>query len=181
MRPGRGRGSVGAARPVGPPRGPGVRRRRPIALPAAAVCFLLAGCSPIVSLTPAPQATAVACAGVIVRLPGQLGTAKKRETDAQATAAWGEPVTVTLRCGVTGVAPSSQCTTFDGVDWKVQGVASGRPKQFVLTTYGRVPAVQVVLDPSANAQVVMPAVSDAVAAAIPHASVHCTVQGGSAP
>jgi Protein of unknown function (DUF3515) len=155
--------------------------RRALALPAAAACLVLAGCSPIVSITPAPQATAVACAGVIVRLPDQLGTAKKRETDAQATAAWGEPVTVSLRCGVTGVPPSSQCTTFEHVDWKVRGVQRGRPKQYVLTTYGRTPAVQVVLDPSANAQVVMPAISDAVAAAIPHATAHCTIQGDTGP
>jgi uncharacterized protein YceK len=158
------------------------RARRTLALPAALVCLLLAGCSPIVTLTPAPQATAVACAGVIVRLPDQVGTAKKRETDAQGTAAWGEPVTVSLRCGVTGSAPSSQCVTFDEVDWKVASVPADEPKQYVLTTFGRTPVVQVVLDARlAPSDQVMPAISDAVSAAIPRTSARCTIQGDSSP
>jgi hypothetical protein len=90
-------------------------------------------------------------------------------------------VTVALRCGVGAAPPSSQCTTFNGVDWKVEGVQTGRPKQYVLTTYGRTPAVQVVLAPAANAQLVMPPISDAVASAIPHAAKRCTVQGGPIP
>ena len=154
--------------------------RRALALPAAAACLLLAGCSPIVTLTPAPEATAVGCAGVIVRLPDRVGTAQKRETDSQGTAAWGEPVTVSLRCGVTGAGPSSQCVTFEKVDWKVASVPADRPKQYVLTTFGRTPAVQVVLDARlAPSDQVMPPISDAVAAAIAHSSARCTVQGGS--
>jgi hypothetical protein len=156
--------------------------RRALALPAVAACVLLAGCSPIVTLTPAPQATAVACAGVVVRLPGRILTEDKRETDAQGTAAWGEPVRISLRCGVTTTPPSSQCVTFDEVDWKVQSArsADGR-QQYVLTTYGRTPAVQVVLDAGLPSDQVMPLISDAVSTAIPRASLKCTVQGDSGP
>jgi hypothetical protein len=156
--------------------------RRALALPAVAGCLLLAGCSPIVTMTPAaPQATSPACAGVIVRLPGQLLADAKRETDTQGTAAWGEPVRISLRCGVTATAPSSQCVTFDKVDWKVRSVPAGRPEQYVLTTYGRSPAVQVVLDAGLPSDQVMPAISDAVSAAIPRASAHCTIQGQPLP
>jgi hypothetical protein len=156
--------------------------RPALALPAVAACVLLAGCSPTVSLTPAPRATAVACAGVVVRLPDRILTDDKRETDAQGTAAWGEPVRISLRCGVTATPPSSQCVTFDQVDWKVQSArgANGR-QQYVLTTYGRTPAVQVVLDAGLPSDQVMPPISDAVAAAIPRTPLRCTVQGGSSP
>jgi hypothetical protein len=150
-------------------------------VPAAAACLLLAGCSPTVTLPPAPEATAVGCAGVVVRLPDHLLTDQKRETDAQGTAAWGEPVRISLRCGVTGTPPSSQCVTFEGVDWKVQPVPAARPKQYVLTTFGRSPAVQVVFDAGLPSDQVMPPISDAVAGAIPHASARCTVPSGGAP
>jgi hypothetical protein len=154
---------------------------RTLALVAPAVPLLLTGCSPIVSLTPAPQATAVACAGVVVRLPDQLLTERKRETDAQATAAWGEPVRVSLRCGVASTPPSSQCVSFDEVDWKVQSTRAGSKQQYVLTTYGRSPVVQVVLDAGLPSDQVMPPISDAIAAAIPKATLHCTIQGDVTP
>jgi hypothetical protein len=157
-------------------------------LPAALACLLLAGCSPIVTLTPAPQATAVGCAGVIVRLPDRIAVRvadrvlaeDKRETDAQGTAAWGEPVRISLRCGVTATAPSSQCVTFDTVDWKVRSTRStAGTQQYALTTYGRSPAVQVVFDAGLPSDQVMPPISDAISAAIPRASARCTAQGGS--
>jgi len=156
--------------------------RRAFALPAVAACLLLAGCSPIVTMTPpAPQATSPACAGVVVRLPAQILTDAKRETDTQGTAAWGEPVRISLRCGVTATAPSSQCVTFDKVDWKVRSVPADRPKQYVLTTYGRTPAVQVVLDAGLPSDQAMPPISDAVSAAIPRAAARCTIQGQPLP
>lgn len=156
--------------------------RRALALPAVVACLLLAGCSPIVTMTPAaPKATAPACAGVIVRLPNQILTDVKRETDTQGTAAWGEPVRVSLRCGVTATAPSSQCVTFNDVDWKVRSIPADRPKQYVLTTYGRSPAVQVVLDAGLPSDQVMPPISDAVAGAVPRATAHCTIQGAPLP
>jgi hypothetical protein len=164
--------------------------RRRLALPAVvAAALLLSGCSPIVTLTPAPQATAVACAGVVVRLPGSIDiTASgrtialdKRETDAQGTAAWGEPARVTLRCGVTATPPSNQCVTFERVDWKVQSTRISGGQRYVLTTYGRTPAVQVVLDAGLPSDQVMPPISDAVQAAVPRQSVRCTVAGRATP
>ena len=155
----------------------GTVSRVPLLLAAATGCAVLAGCTPIVSLTAAPRATAAACAGVVVRVPDRLVNADKRQTDAQGTAAWGEPVTVSLRCGVTGTPPSSQCVTFGTVDWKVQALPSDKPTRYVLTTYGRTPAVQVVLNAGLPSAQVMPPISDAVAAAIPRATLRCTIQG----
>jgi hypothetical protein len=161
-----------------------VRRGLPLAV-ALGSSLLLAGCTPIVTLTPAPQATAVGCAAVIVRLPdriavgaGKTGIAlDERKTDAQGTAAWGEPVRVSLRCGVTSTPPSNQCVTFEKVDWKVQSATIDRTQRYVLTTYGRTPAVQVVLDAGLPSDQVMSPISDAVQVAIPGQSVRCTVAG----
>lgn len=129
--------------------------------------LVLAGCAPTVSLQPAPQATSVGCAGVIVRLPAAIGSAGRRTTDAQGTAAWGEPATVTLTCGVRTPAVSDiKCQTIGDVDWLLGEQRIGGAQRQVLTTYGRVPGVQVVLDPSGPAAGdVLNAVSDPVAAA----------------
>ena len=82
------------------------------------------------------------CAEVIVRLT-TVNDLPQRETNAQATAAWGDPTSVLLRCGVAQPAPSTQCNSFDGVDWITDD--SNDPR-YVFTTYGRDPAVQVVID-----------------------------------
>ena len=124
-------------------------------LPAAALILLgaalLGGCAATAHLDPAEDANNPLCAEVSVGLQnaGTIADQDRRWTDAQATAAWGDPDDVSssilLRCGVTVPAPISelQCVTLEGVDWLVD--ASETP--FVrLTTYGRDPAVQLYID-----------------------------------
>jgi hypothetical protein len=129
-------------------------RRRPLtaALAAAALAgaALLTSCSSSVSLEPAEAADDPGCADVSVRLPSTVDVddrgegQQRRWTDAQATAAWGEPAAVILTCGVTPPGPTeAQCITIGGVDWIVD--ESDAPR-YLLTTYGRTPAVQVFLD-----------------------------------
>ncbi|MDF1479363.1 DUF3515 domain-containing protein [Leifsonia sp. H3M29-4] len=111
--------------------------------------LLLAGCTPIVSLQPADDAISPACADVIVHLPDSVDDLGKRETNAQGTSAWGEPVGVILRCGVPAPAPTSElrCLTFDGVDWLIDDIAD---PVLVATTYGREPAIEVIIDDRAD-------------------------------
>jgi Protein of unknown function (DUF3515) len=110
----------------------------------AAILTTLTGCTPIVAMTPAADAANPACADVIVRLPPSIDDAAIRETDAQATAAWGEPSAVLLHCGVTVPGPSTLlCATVRGVDWLRDD--SDAPN-YVFTTYGRDPAVEVVVN-----------------------------------
>jgi len=120
------------------------------ALPAALIICLLAGltaCAPTVALDPAPDATSEGCAEVIARLPrspAEVASLPARETDAQGTGAWGSPVGVILRCGVAPPGPSTlPCYTVNSVDWLED--SSGAPN-YVFTTYGRVPAVEVIVD-----------------------------------
>jgi hypothetical protein len=110
---------------------------------APALLILLTACTPTVPLTPAADATNPKCAEIIVRLPTSLIDQPMRQTNAQATSAWGNPASVLLRCGVPQLGPSTTCSTVNGIDWVVD--VSGAPR-LIYTTYGRSPATQVVLD-----------------------------------
>jgi hypothetical protein len=104
----------------------------------------LAGCAGIVPMQPAVDANNPACAPVIVRLPESVADQKKRETNAQATGAWGEPATILLHCGVEVPGPSTlPCVEVNGIDWIEDD--SQKPT-YRYTTFGRSPAVEVVLD-----------------------------------
>lgn len=127
------------------------RPRLPRSLPAALVALaslaaatVLAGCASTVSLEAAPLADDPACAAVTVRLPDLIGTEQLRETDAQGTAAWGTPASALLRCGFEPVEVSDDlCYDVEGVYWLVDDSAAPR---FRFTTYGRTPAVEVIVD-----------------------------------
>ncbi|WP_233245459.1 DUF3515 family protein [Salinibacterium hongtaonis] len=117
------------------------------ALTATAIA-LLTGCAGVVPMTAAPYATSVDCAEITVRLPDAINDLKLRETDAQATAAWGDPTAVLLRCGVEVPGPSTlPCFTVKGIDWLRDDADA---PTFVFTTYGRDPAVEVVIDAEAT-------------------------------
>ena len=106
--------------------------------------MLLTGCSPIVALDPAPHANDPACADVIVRLPDTLQNLPRRETNAQATGAWGEPAAILLRCGVTvPTASDLPCVETDGFQWLRD---DSKAPSYVFTSYGRTPAIAVVID-----------------------------------
>lgn len=121
------------------------------AIAVAALAGLLSGCAPTVALEPAEGAADPACAAVTVLLPDEIDEGDtpllQRETNAQATGAWGDPVAVVLHCGVESPAPTSTlpCVTVPGgaVDWLVD---DSKDPEFVFTSYGREPAVSVVVD-----------------------------------
>ncbi|KRC63073.1 hypothetical protein ASE14_04635 [Agromyces sp. Root81] len=116
---------------------------------AAASVLVFAGCSPIVPVETAPLASDPDCAAVVVRLPDTLAKdteaeQQKRETNAQGTGAWGEPASVVLRCGAEPPGPTTdRCASVNGVDWIVD--ESQKPN-YLFTTYGRTPAVEVLVD-----------------------------------
>ncbi len=111
---------------------------------ALAAVVALTGCTPTVDLDPAEGANEPACAEVSVRLPDTVAGEPRRWTDAQATAAWGDPSAVLLRCGVEAPGPTeARCITIGGVDWIVD---ESRAPKYLVTTYGRTPAVEVFID-----------------------------------
>ncbi len=129
---------------------------------ALGVLGTLIGCAATVPMTPAADAANPKCAEVIVRLPDKIDELAKRETDAQATGAWGSPTKILLTCGVPVPAPSElRCATIAGVDWLID---DSNPDRGVFTTYGRDPAVRVVVDHSVSDSNALNALTDAVAA-----------------
>lgn len=118
--------------------------RRLSALGALALIVVATGCTPTVHMEPAPLANDPLCADVGVRLPKTIGQNDRVWTDAQATAAWGDPSVVLYTCGLEPPGPSTlQCVSFSGVDWLVDDADY---PQLRLTTYGRTPAVQLYVD-----------------------------------
>lgn len=110
----------------------------------------LAGCAAVVPVEAGPEATDPTCASVVLATPEELGDGLERVgTDAQATTAWGEPrAAVVLRCGVEPLGPTTdRCesvTTPSGptIDWVVVEEDDG---DWRFTTYGRVPAVELLV------------------------------------
>lgn len=140
-------------------RGPCPRAAAGVGVLAGAA--LLAGCAPAVSVDAAPFAHDPVCARVVLALPATLADAERVDTTSQGTAAWthdGPADAVVLRCGVEPLPPTTeQCVTATdergrSVDWvAVPGdEESGRPWTF--TTYGREPAVEVVVPTSVTSE-----------------------------
>lgn len=108
---------------------------------------LLAGCSTTIALEPAPDANNPLCANVMVNLPDSIAandpnTSLKRVwTDAQSTAAWGDPVSIYFSCGVdVPVASELVCQTHQGFDWLIDDTDA---PFYRMTVFGREPAIQV--------------------------------------
>jgi hypothetical protein len=110
----------------------------------AAIGLALTACSAAVDVEPAKDAANPACAPMMVALPDALGDAERRKTNSQATAAWGDPSKVILRCGVNVPGPTTdRCVTVNGVDWVIK---EGDPV-WTLTTFGREPATEILFEP----------------------------------
>ncbi|MBX3098877.1 MAG: DUF3515 domain-containing protein [Salinibacterium sp.] len=127
-------------------------RARLVPMLAPLLLLALAGCSSTVALPAATDATDPACARVIVALPDTVAGLDARETNAQGTGAWGDPAFVILRCGVASPPPTSTspCLAVDGIDWIRD---DSKDPNFTFTTYGRTPAVEVLIDSDGDPEV----------------------------
>jgi hypothetical protein len=106
----------------------------------------LTGCAQTVALKPAEDAKNPGCAEIMVRLPELVGELPLRETNAQATGAWGSPTSaVLLRCGVEIPEPTSTlpCVLVEDVYWLRDDADA---PNYVFTTYGREPATEVIVN-----------------------------------
>jgi hypothetical protein len=117
-----------------------------VALAGVGACtalVLLAGCTPIVALQPADDANNPGCAAVIVRLPDTVGGLPIRQTDAQATAAWGDPDSVLMFCGVEVPAASELPCIDKGIFWLRD---DSDETVWKFTSFGRDPAITLIVD-----------------------------------
>ncbi len=96
-----------------------------------------------VSAAAAPDAGDPACAQVAARWPASVG-GKARvavRDDPPAVAAWGDPAII-ARCGAATPGPTTDdCIAADGIDWVGRRVGGG----MVFVSYGRAPAVEVLV------------------------------------
>jgi len=167
------------------------RARLPlVAAGSAALVLSLAGCSQPVPIDAADGASSPDCAALVVRLPEVLNQnpdpnapetgeeQPERETNAQGTGAWGSPASVLLRCGVATPGPTTDtCYSVNGVDWLMDD--TDKPN-YRFTTYGRTPAVEVLVDSDVvSGTTVLTDLSSAVAV-IP-AEAACTSVDDAAP
>ena len=81
---------------------------------------------------------------MVVRLPDTVADQPRRNVNAQATAAYGNPVSIIIRCGLELPAPNPlPCFDVDDIDWLRD---DSQAPSFVFTTYGLDPATEVIVD-----------------------------------
>jgi hypothetical protein len=104
-----------------------------------------------------------ACLDAGTRWPLEVAGEDERDTDPAGTAvhAWGDPAVI-ARCGLPALGPTTeQCISVDGVDWVARELSDGT----ALTTFGRSPAIEVLVpDEVGQAPLVLPAFADAAKA-----------------
>ncbi len=136
---------------------------------------LVAGCSRGVPVTPPPHTAA--CDEATTKWPATVArqsSAAVRVEGGSAepgdAAAWGDPAII-ASCGWPALGPTSeQCLSVDGVDWVVEQLSDG----VRFTTFGRAPAIEVLV-PHAYAPepLLLPAFGPA-AKALPRNDLTCS-------
>lgn len=143
-------------------------------LPVLAALALVGGlsaCARVQVIVP-DRAADPACARVAARWPAQVQGRDQVDTtaDSPAVVAYGDPAVI-ARCGLPMPGPTTdECIAVDGVDWVGRRVEDG----MVFLTYGRDPAIQVLV-PAAYAPepMVLPGFGDA-ARSIPQGPRRCS-------
>lgn len=111
---------------------------------ALASALMLTACSGgAVEVAPFEHSSDGECAQMAGLWPDSVGGHEARETtsDSPGVAAWGDPAII-ARCGATSPGPTEDaCIDVDGIDW----VAVERSDGYEFTTYGRSPAIQVLV------------------------------------
>jgi len=116
-------------------------RSTAVALCATAV-VMLGGCSSAVEIAPPPLSDSDVCRAVASAWPAEVGNHARREvSDTSAGAAYGDPPII-ARCGVPALGPTTDdCIEVDGMGWVAQKLSDGTR----FTTFGRDPAVEVLI------------------------------------
>jgi hypothetical protein len=124
-----------------------------------------------VPVTAPPGAADPACGRLAARLPATVRGAGRvaASSDSTAVAAWGRPPVI-WRCGVTPPGPTDrECLTVDGVDWVRVPLSDGS----AFVTYGRSPAVQLLVPRGDEPEPLLLPVFSAAVAALPQGPRRC--------
>ena len=144
-----------------------------VATLASAAALAVAGCGDgSVRAVPFEATDSPACQDVAENWPTTVGPYEPRVTAVQTTgvAAWGDPAIV-ARCGKVPPGPTTEtCLDINGVDWVVTELDDGT----MFTTYGRDPAIEVLVpDAYETSPLLLPAFGPA-AEQVPQTLGRCT-------
>ncbi|XVX19233.1 DUF3515 family protein [Actinomycetota bacterium] len=138
----------------------------------AAGLLALSACGSGVEATAPPHADSAACAKAAAAWPETVAGQERRETSAgsDSVAAWGDPAII-ARCGVSAIGPTTeQCVDVSGVQWVARQLDDG----VQLVTFGRDPAIEVLVPKDYGAApLLMPAFGKA-AQALPTNGHRCS-------
>jgi hypothetical protein len=145
---------------------------RYILVGACAAAVTLVGCSTPLPLDPAPHAADPHCASVMLAMPDIIGGLARRGTTAQATDAWGSDHPVVAKCGVDVPGPTTDtCVTIQTAGYSVDWVVHDGTDSWIATTYGRNPAVEILVPKAVHAD---SAIEDILSELTPPASLAAT-------
>ena len=146
----------------------GARACEPIG--AVLLVGILAGCSSVDVTDPADAGSA-ACRAAAAHWPRTVGGQTLRSTSSSSNAvrAWGDPPVI-ARCGLPPIGPTTDtCLDVSGVDWIAHQLTDG----VRFTTYGRTPAIEILVPGAYKPEpLLLPAFGDA-ASAIPQGEHRC--------
>jgi hypothetical protein len=148
-----------------------MRVRVPVSLLAVSLLVgALSGCSSTEVTDPA-QAGSAACRAAAAHWPKTVGGQSRQPTSSSSVAvrAWGDPAII-ARCGLPPIGPTTdQCLQVSGIDWVAHQLTDG----VRFTTYGRSPAIEVLVPSDyAPEPLLLPAFGKA-ASAIPQGERRC--------
>ena len=107
---------------------------------------VMAACSSSIEVVAPAEAGSRACRSAAAHWPKTVGGQPLRPTSSSSDAvrAWGDPAII-ARCGLAPIGPTTdQCLSVSGVDWVAHQLTDG----VRFTTYGRSPAIEILV-PSA--------------------------------
>ena len=146
--------------------------RLKFALLLLAATALLAGCSRGVAVTVPARGADPVCVTAAASWPASVSGRASVATDPvnPAVHAWGDPAII-ARCGVAPPGPTTEdCLSVNGVDWVATPLSDGT--RFV--TYGREPAIEVLIPKSDLPEGSLLPVFTAAAQALPENGRHCS-------
>jgi hypothetical protein len=139
-------------------------------LGAVLLTVSLLGCSSIDVTDPAGAGSA-ACRSAAAHWPTTVGGKPLRPTSSSSDAvrAWGDPPII-ARCGVPPIGPTTdQCIDVSGIDWVAHPLTDG----VRFTTYGRTPAIEILVPSAYQPEPLLLSAFGAAASAIPQGARHC--------
>ena len=137
-----------------------------------ALALLLASCSSGVEVSVPAGGSSAACAAVAARWPTTVGGKATVDTSPAAPAvhAWGDPPVI-ARCGLPEPGPTTdQCLGVSGVDWVAHRLSDG----VRFTTYGRSPAIEVLVPSDYSPEPLLLGAFTRAAQAVPQGERRCS-------